>query len=335
MSAGSGETGLDRPLLAARMSEIKIDKPDWDLIVKRIQQGRCVPFLGAGVNVSADDYDGLPLGPVVARRIAETLTGTSLAPFKELSEVKDNDALAAVRDLVRHGLEDLPRVSFLYQRAYDYPDLLELLVEELDRACEPSPLLRTLAPLPFKLIITTNYDRLMERALAEAGREFITIVQPADGFDEFSRAEVEDQLADRGDKLVLYKIHGSFEESGDDAGNRLSRVVVTEEDYIEFLAIARTPDAGVPELVISELAGSTLLFLGYSLEDWDLRTLFKGLVESLPTHRRRRSFAVQLNPAEFWVKFWAAKQVDIFDADVYAFARQLQKELDQRSSGDG
>jgi hypothetical protein len=317
------------------MPKINIDKTDWDLITKRIQQGRCVPFLGAGVNVSSKGYEGLPLGPAVARKIAESLTGTKLAPFKELAEVKDNDALAAVRDLVRHGLEDLPRVSFLYQRAYDYPDLMELLVEELNRACDPSPLLKTLAPLPFKLIITTNYDRLMEQALDEAGREFITVVQPADGFDEFSRAEVEDRLADRGDKLILYKIHGSFDENGDGPGSELSRIVVTEEDYIEFLAIARTPDAGVPELVITELAGSTLLFLGYSLEDWDLRTLFKGLVESLPTHRRRRSFAVQLKPAEFWVKFWAAKEVDIFDADVYAFARQLQKELDKRVSRDG
>jgi hypothetical protein len=34
-----------------------------------------------------------------------------------------------------------------------------------DEQCQPSPLLRTLASIPLKLIVTTNYDRLMERAL--------------------------------------------------------------------------------------------------------------------------------------------------------------------------
>jgi hypothetical protein len=228
-----------------------------------------------------------------------------------------------VRDLVRHGLEDLARVSFLYQREYDYPYLMELVTEELNLERQPSPLLHALAAVPFQLIITTNYDRLMELALDKAGRDYITVVQPAGGFDEFARAELESQLADRGDKLILYKIHGSFAENEGAGGMEPSRIVITEEDYIEFLAIARTSDKGVPDLVSTELTSSTLLFLGYSLEDWDLRTLFKGLVESLEPHSRRRSFAIQLNPPKFWVDFWAAKQVDIYDMDVHAFGRQL------------
>lgn len=313
------------------MATTEISKAHWELISKRIRQGRCVPFLGAAVNVSGKGYDGLPVGAGLARVIAETLTGTKVAPFKELEEVAGNGALDDVRDLVRHGLEDLPRVSFLYQRVYDYPDLMELVTEQLHRTSEPSPLLKTLARLPFGMIITTNYDCLMERALEQAGREFLPIVQPAGGFDEFKRAALEDQLADRGDRLVLYKIHGSFSDEGSDGDGDEARIVITEEDYIEFLAIARTKDAGVPELVSSELTSSTLLFLGYSLEDWDLRTLFKGLVEPLPPHSRRRSFAIQRNPPEFWVDFWAAKHVDIYDVDLYAFAEQL----DERFPADG
>jgi hypothetical protein len=34
-----------------------------------------------------------------------------------------------------------------------------------DEDIEPSPLLRTLAALALKLVVTTNYDRLLERAL--------------------------------------------------------------------------------------------------------------------------------------------------------------------------
>src|ERR1700692_3240622 len=36
-----------------------------------------------------------------------------------------------------------------------------------------------------------------------------------------------------------------------------------------------------------------LLFLGYSLEDWDFRTLYRGLIEVLPEDDRRTAFAIQ------------------------------------------
>ena len=45
------------------MAKTEIDPLDWSTIVDSIMSGRCVAFLGAGVNVSVEgSYEGLRLG---------------------------------------------------------------------------------------------------------------------------------------------------------------------------------------------------------------------------------------------------------------------------------
>jgi len=124
--------------------------------------------------------------------------------------------------------------------------------------------------------------------------------------------------------LVVYKIHGSFSDPATPAGQDPSDVVLTEEDYIQFLTVIGQPGAGVPNYVLSKLVHSRLLFLGYSLEDWDFRTLYKGLIETLPRDDRRTAFAIQWHPPKFWVDYWEGKQVIIYDYDVYCFAEELE-----------
>ena len=80
----------------------------------------------------------------------------------------------------------------------------------------------------------------------------------------------------------------------------------------------------MPEQIKAKLVYSSLLFLGYSLEDWDFRTLFEALIRDLPPHQRRISFAIQKDPSRFWVKYWEDKKVVIYNMDLYDFAGQLE-----------
>jgi len=115
------------------------------------------------------------------------------------------------------------------------------------------------------------------------------------------------------------------------AGDKGTGLVVTEEDYIQFLTVINDPLTGVPTHVASKLATSTLLFLGYSLEDWDFRTLYKALIEQrLSKYQRRTAFAIQWHPPEFWVKYWRAKGIVIYDCDVYDFAEELKRRYAER-----
>jgi hypothetical protein len=272
------------------------------MIVDRLYQGRCVPFLGAAVNVKSDrlNYDGLPLGADIAAEL-----------LKEIANFKGRDP------------KNLARVSLQYDFEADRPRLLERLRTILpDEQRQPSLLLQVLARLPISLIVTTNYDRLLERAL-HGLKNYETIIQRAEGFPDTpeTRAQLEELEGYKG--VILYKIHGSFLDlvNGDD----LSPVIITEDDYVQFLTVVAQENIGIPRMIMKKLVPSTLLFLGYSLEDWDFRTIYKGMIETLPKHQWRKSFAIQKDPSEFWVSFWENKGVVIYSLDLYEFAEQLKE----------
>ncbi len=67
---------------------------------------------------------------------------------------------------------------------------------------------------------------------------------------------------------VVYHLHGhTVPESR----------VLTEDDYLNFLAsIARNPNL-LPERIQKALDVSSCLFIGYRLADWNFRVIFQGL----------------------------------------------------------
>jgi len=283
------------------------------------------------VNVSNGEYRGLPLGGEVAIRLLERLLGTPtpdidklMREIRHLVEAAPRPLREQYKDLVRLRLHDLARVSLHVQFTGDNEYLMSLLRSILpDEQCEPSRLLHTLARLPLELLVTTNYDRLMERALEHAGKRPLVVAPPRTSKEQ---AALQEELV-RHSGPVLYKIHGSF---GDQVIPRGPRgepppVIISEEDYIEFLTLAPVRSHAVPRQIEEKLTRGVLLFLGYGLEDWDFRTIYKGIVEKLSFDMRRRSFAIQKSPSQFWVDFWASKRVTIYDIDLYEFAAQLEE----------
>ncbi len=80
-------------------------------------------------------------------------------------------------------------------------------------------------------------------------------------------------------------------------------MVLTEDDYLDFLVWfsrewshqGKNPTV-FPAPVVKALAGSSLLFVGYSRTDWNFRVLFRGLVGSLAATCQMKSIAVQMTP---------------------------------------
>lgn len=328
----------------------------YNLIVERIFEGRCVPFLGAGVNVSSNEYKGLPLayevalhlvrgltkkftkeqleeltnkaGEDVRRRVAQFVSKLDDEQIRQLPEdviegyLNDAEPLPA---LLRATLPDLARIALHVEVEQDFEYLMKLVHEVLpDAQHQPSPLLQTLASLPFKLFVTTNYDRLLERAFPKD--EYELLVQPVTGFSDLEQAQIQERLAEI-NKPIIYKIHGSFHDNGGAAGQsqNLNRLILTEEDYIQFLSVVGREDMGVPTMVREKLVDGTILFLGYSLQDWDFRTIHKILFEPLQGRQKNKSFAIQKDPPDFWVQYWNSKNVTILNVDLYTFATELKE----------
>jgi hypothetical protein len=301
----------------------RISKIHWDSIVRGIDKGLTVPFLGAGVNASSKDYQGLPMGGEVARRLVSKLIGQDVGDLVDLVNVTRRPALRDYPDLGRTRVEDLARVALHVELEGGYPAVVAYLKEIIaDEDFEPPTLLRVLARLPFKMIVTTNYDRLLERAFAlENQAAPLVLSQPVDGFTSSGLREWQLKLAS--DARLIYKLHGSFDDPN-------PNLVISEDDYIEFLGLAGNPKLGVPPQIRARITDSVLLFLGYGLEDWDVRSIYKLLIESTRQRSRNMSFAIQKDPSHFWVKFWDRKNVTIYNLDLHDFAGELQQEYDRR-----
>lgn len=116
-----------------------------------------------------------------------------------------------------------------------------------------SRLHRVLVELDFPIIYTTNYDRNLEVAYEAYDRPFVKIANARD----ISTA------ANAATQIIKY--HGDFD---DDAS-----LVLTETDYFERLSF----DSPLDVKFRSDALGRTVLFIGYSLTDMNIRLLLHRL----------------------------------------------------------
>jgi len=107
--------------------------------------------------------------------------------------------------------------------------------------------------LDFPLLYTTNYDRNLEEAFAAHGRDYVKI------------ANARDIAKTREGIPQIVKFHGDFDE--DDS------LVITETDYFNRLAF----DSPLDIKFRSDALGKTVLFVGYSMSDLNIRLLLHKL----------------------------------------------------------
>jgi hypothetical protein len=306
------------------------DEAHYRRIAKRILDGAIVPFLGAGVNLC-----GRPEKTSWARgqylpngaELAKYLAGQVVYPFA------DETDLLRVSQYVDVMLGDGP----LYDQLH--------YVFDADYA--PTPVHRLLARLPamvrtstsdrppcFPLIVTTNYDDALERAFMEVGEPYDLVVYIADDTDErglflHTNADGHSQVIPvpntYGDlrldeRPVIAKIHGAV---GRGVVERDS-FVITENHYIDYLSHADIAQL-IPVNIAKRLRKSHLLFLGYSLKDWNLRVILNRLFEDAPV--KWKYWAVQPNPDDIEERSWARRNVDLLDVRLETYISCLTDAL--------
>src|SRR2546429_5443110 len=122
---------------------LPIPDMEWDLIIDRIVDEKCVPFLGAGASLGG----GLPSAGDLAEQIA----------------IKAGYPGTDKRDFLR--------VCQYYAMQTDPHAPRQFVARRLAMpGITPGIVHQKLAALPFACIITTNFDSLMERAFTDAGK---------------------------------------------------------------------------------------------------------------------------------------------------------------------
>jgi hypothetical protein len=279
-----------------------VKEADWNRVLRRIASGRCTPFLGAGVGAGV-----LALGGEIAREWARLYD----YPFP------DSDNLARVAQFV--AVEQDP----MWPKE-EIHSFFEGRMPELARDDEPH---RVLAELPLPIYLTTNYDDFMARALRAAGKEPV---------EEFCRWTVRESFgpsvfeASGGfeptvQRPLVYHLHGLL--------GRPESLVLTEDDYIDFLVNVADPDV-IPPRVREALSDSMLLFIGYRLADWNFRVLYRGLVEKVDPSGRRQNLTVQLRPGDvsspdaaqaYLDRYFDTMSVRVFWGDAVDFLGELRR----------
>ncbi|MER5176508.1 MAG: SIR2 family protein [Candidatus Nitrosocosmicus sp.] len=161
-----------------------------------------------------------------------------------------------------------------------------------------------LSNLDLPLYITTNYDRFMESALSKNSRK-----KPESDFCKWSdnlkkflkTANITSVFDDAQYKFteerpLVYHIHGDIETP--------ESMILTERDYFEFVINMNKGDDKdiLPASIRTELATSSLIFIGYSLEDINFRAIFQGFLSflsSLDRKYRKLSIAIQIVPNNY------------------------------------
>jgi hypothetical protein len=118
---------------------------------------------------------------------------------------------------------------------------------------------------------------------------------------------------------VIYKMHGAM----DRRQPRRGQYVITEDDYIDFLA-RMTKNKAIPAIFAEPFQTRPFLFLGYGLYDWNLRVVLNRIEKDLRRSRDIRSWAIQRNANALEKRFWQERGVEVYEQTIDAFVERLQ-----------
>jgi hypothetical protein len=285
-----------------------LTEADWETLVYKISRGQCTPFLGAGVSAP-----NVPVGSEFARRLAEKF-GYPLTDVWNLPRVTQFIVTTHDSQFAKGQVADL--IADCERRPPDFSD--------------PGQPHRLLAELRLPLYLTTNYDGFMTLALQTLGVEVTTQICRWNYDTRLLPAALDP--APTPDRPLVYHLHG--------AATNIASMLVTEDDYVDFLMEAQADlEQVVPPRIQNALTTTSLLFVGYSLSDWNFRVLMRSIMRRLDKSSKRMNISVQLPPDDKSVAPDRREKAEAFLCDYlgteqvkveWGDARQFLTELRER-----
>jgi hypothetical protein len=322
-------------------------------LARKLIDGRCLLFLGAGASledrpkkpaVSAPP-GGPPAGwaPLAApvARVDATPSPAGLPTGREL-------AAGLVKRCGLKGTMSLPEAAAMYEFLNGRDELNQFLVDVIgNKSISPSRSVNQLIDIVAAckevatLAITTNYDQQFERACDKKLDRPLKVIVYKGSADPLGSNGLHTYLPpkefDDGPYwqpkkgCSLYKIHGCISQPG---GRDL---VITQEDYVNFVCNAfkgtSENDRAILNAVRGRLEWSTILYLGYSLSDYNFQALYKVTAER--RNVKPKSYAVQFRDPDqprtdanvtYWqqlVSYWEKRDTDIINARASEFTWDL------------
>ncbi|HEY7816676.1 MAG TPA: SIR2 family protein [Vicinamibacteria bacterium] len=195
---------------------------------------------------------------------------------------------------------------------------------------------RVLARLGLPLYITTNANDLLADGIRYHGREpRVELYRWKDSDDVEWPPSIFDENPgwhlSREEPLV-YHLFGHL--------SRPETVVLSEDDYFDYLMGLDRNKSRLPPQVGSALNDSSLLFLGFRMDDWGFRVLFRSLMRrgGAGLRTRHAHVAVQIDPeGEFTTepenarlyltKYFGSENISLYWGSPRDFVEELSERL--------
>ena len=275
--------------------------------------------------------------------VVETMLAGRLVPVLGTDVAELTTRLAERFEYPAANGDALPRVAQYIAVMRGSGPLYDELHAMFQADLPPTPVHRFFAALPpllrergapHQLIVTTSYDLALERAFLDAGEAFDVVSYLAAGRNrgKFCHVgpngagtliEVPNTYATElslEERTIILKLHGQV---GNTEDREWESFVVTEDDYIEYLAQSEVASV-VPVALGAKLRRSHFLFLGYTMADWNLRLLLHRLWGDQPLSYR--SWAVQPEPMPIEREFWRRRDVDVLEIPLERYVGALARE---------
>lgn len=197
---------------------------------------------------------------------------------------------------------NLPKLAedIYYLKGGNKNYLIENLKNEFQKEPISTETHQLLAKIPqIKIIITTNYDTLFETT----NKNIEVIRKSADCATANQK------------KQCLFKIHGDLSDT--------TNIILTDGDYNNYFAKDKEKLV-FWNTVKTKLVENNIIFIGYSLEDTNIKSIITRILDELGDHSKEMFFvAPSIQPAK--LKFLQQKGIEFIQAK----AEDLFKEIDE------
>ncbi|HUB51029.1 MAG TPA: CHAT domain-containing protein [Terracidiphilus sp.] len=272
--------------------EGKAEFDKWKAICSSVRSGRFIPILGpelgedifGGTSELAGnlaDKHAFPLSPHERTDLAKVAQVICVEQKRSYAcDAIQNEFLAQIRRRLDETRFDASQASM--------PALLDAAVNQCRSNCEHP--YRVLSELPASIYVNASYEPMLVRVLKAEGKNAEPVFTSWRGEDVPQKPQPQNPKPTPESPWV-YHVFGIF--------GKPNSMVLTEDDFFDYLIATSRLDLLLPTLV-GQLMQSSLLFLGFRLEDWRFRVLLRMIV-TRPGTRTLRDLAhvgVQVNPGE-------------------------------------
>ncbi len=266
------------------------DFAKWKSITSSVRRGSFIPIVGTDVAehvFGPAEELGTRLAerhrlPVAPHERGDLTLVTQVLSVDESHEYARDQVLRQLRRQLLERCPDLAGVS--------RTSLPRLLDEVVARQQESDPF-HILAHLPASIFITSAFDPLLLKSLKAAGRRPAPLLCKWRSTEDNHPREPSYDGRPSVQEPILYHVFGVL--------GKPSSLVLTEDDFFDYL-LALAEYKLIPKAVRGRIIRNSLLFLGFRLDFWKFRVLFR-LITTLGGSRQLLDFAhvgVQVDPEE-------------------------------------